>query len=387
MRVAIFTDTFIPQVNGVARTIGRLASELKKREIPCLVFSPETGLAGEQGYNVHFSPGFLFPFYPETKIALPRYGEISARLDKFRPDVVHLVTEFSMGLCGLKLALSKRLPMVSSYHTNMPQYLSYYGFSFLSGAAWKYMRWFHNKCSVNYCPSTDTLALLEKNGLVNLDIWSRGVDTSLFNPSKRDPSFRVRMGAENKTVLLYVGRLAAEKDLDVLIKAYRNVSRHVSDVHLVITGDGPMDARLRRDFTENVTYTGYLGGEELAVAYASSDIFVFPSTTETFGNVIVEAMASGLPVVGAYSGGVKDNLIDNYNGLACRPRHVEDMAAAVIKLIENDRLRKTLSVQARQHTLKKSWDSVMQKLINGYFLASGEPAGITETPPNMVRVS
>lgn len=284
-----------------------------------------------------------------------------------------------MGLYGLKYALSKRLPIVSSYHTNMSQYLSYYGFSFLSAAIWQYMRWFHNKCLINYCPSADTLNLLKKNGIVNLDIWSRGVDTTLFSPSKRDPSFKARIGAENRTVLLYVGRLAAEKDLDVLMQAFRNVSRHTRDVHLVITGEGPMEARLRKEVTENVTYTGYLGGEKLAVVYASSDIFVFPSTTETFGNVIIEAMASGLPVVGAYSGGVKDNLIDNYNGLACRPRSVEDTAAAIKKLIDNDLLRKTLSVQARLHTQKKSWDSVMQKLISGYFLASGKPIVRPET--------
>jgi glycosyltransferase involved in cell wall biosynthesis len=375
MRVAIFTDTFLPQVNGVARTIGRLAWELKKRAIAYLVLAPESGPSGEHDHNVHLSPGLAFPFYPECKIAVPGYSDISARLDKFAPDVVHLVTEFSMGLYGLKYALSRGLPLVSSYHTNIPQYLSYYGFSFLSEAAWKYMRWFHNKCAINYCPSRDTMDLLVKNGILNLAIWDRGVDTSHFSPLKREQSFKSRLGAGSRTVLLYVGRLAAEKDLDVLMSAFRTVRLHNKDVHLVITGSGPLEASLRSEAAGDVTFTGYLEGEELAATYASSDIFLFPSTTETFGNVILEAMASGLPVVGAYSGGVKDNLIDHYNGLACRPRSAEDMAGAVHKLLADEPLRKSLSVQARLYALEKSWDGAMQKLINGYSSVLGKPAG------------
>lgn len=369
MRVAIFTDTFLPQVNGVARTIGRLAVELTKRNIDYLILAPETGLSGQE-YNVHFSPGLQFPFYPECRLAVPGLGDLSARLEEFSPDVVHLVTEFSMGLCGLKYAQSKGLPIVSSYHTNIPQYLSYYGFSFLSEAAWKYMRWFHNQCPVNFCPSEDSMKLLVKNGILNLDIWGRGVDTKLFNPARQDPAFKKHLGADGKTVLLYVGRLAAEKDLDILMSAFRQVNLSGRNAHLVITGSGPLEESLKHEANENITFTGYLSGEELAVAYASSDIFVFPSTTETFGNVVLEAMASGLPVVGAYSGGVRDNLIDNYNGLACRPRHAGDMANAIKKLIADTGLAKELSVQARRHALEKSWDSAMQKIIRGYLTAA-----------------
>jgi len=366
LKVAIFTDTFVPQVNGVARTMGRLAGALSERDISCLVLSPDTGFEDNRGYDLYFSQGFKFLVYPECKIALPNFSELCIRLDLFKPDVLHLATEFSMGLCGLKYASRARIPVVGSYHTNLPQYLSYYGFSFLSVWVWKYLCWFHNQCLKNYCPSKETLKLLSTKGVRNLDIWGRGVDTALFSPLKRKPSFKVQVGAEDKTVLLYVGRLAPEKDLDILINAFRILNKYHRGIHLVITGEGPLSASLKREAPPGVTFTGYLHGEELAEAYASSDIFVFPSTTETYGNVILEAMASGLPVVASYSGGVKENLINFYNGLACRPQSCTDMVMAATALIEHEYLRKNLAAQARAHALTMSWDSVINKLIDGY---------------------
>lgn len=367
MRVAIFTDTFIPQVNGVARTVGKLADTLAMRDITCMVLAPNTGLEEPPDYNLLFSPGFSLPIYQECKVALPNYPGICKQLEQFKPDIVHLVTEFSMGLCGLKYASSARIPIVSSYHTNIPQYLSYYKLSFLSPWAWKYMRWFHNQCLKNYCPSESTMKMLEQKGIKNLDIWGRGIDTGLFNPSKRDQHFKYKLGAENKTILLYVGRLAPEKDLDILMGAMSILNEHNHDIHLVITGDGPLASSLIREAPSNVTFTGFLHGEKLAQAYASSDIFVFPSTTETYGNVILEAMASGLPVVAACAGGVKENLINRYNGLACRPRNIRDMVTAVNLLKENRQLRKNLAAQARTYALKRPWDNVFNKIIDGYF--------------------
>jgi len=175
LKVAIFTDTFIPQVNGVARTIGRLADALTKQEIPCMVLAPDTGLAGDHGYPVYFAPGLDLPLYRECKIALPSYSEICNQLEFFKPDIVHLATEFSMGLIGLKYASSAGIPVVSSYTINFPQYLSYYKLGLFSTWAWKYLRWFHSQCHKNYCPSRSTLQLLEKKGIQNLAIWGRGI--------------------------------------------------------------------------------------------------------------------------------------------------------------------------------------------------------------------
>ncbi|MDF9408874.1 MAG: GDP-mannose-dependent alpha-mannosyltransferase [Pelotomaculum sp. PtaB.Bin013] len=367
MRVAIFTDTFIPQVNGVAGNTGRLADALTKREIPCMVLSPDTGYEGGQGYNVYFTRRFSFPAYPECKIALPNYLKMCRQLDLFKPDLIHLVTQFSIGLCGLRYACSTSIPVISSYHTNFPQYLSYYRLAFLTPWVWKYFRWFHNKCLKNYCPSETTMKLLKENGIRNLDLCGSGVDIALFNPNKRSPAFISKIGADNKTILLYVGRLAKEKDLDMLMEAVRVLNNSFQDICLVVTGDGPLTKTLKRNAPENVIFTGYLNGEELAEAYASSDIFVFPSTTETYGNVILEAMASGLPVVAPYSGGIQENLIDKYNGLTCRPRNYGDIVAAVTMLKENDQLREALGNQARTFALKKSWDKILGDLITDYF--------------------
>lgn len=369
MKVAIFTDTFIPQVNGVARTVGRLAEALAGRDMSCMVLSPDTGLQGEYPFEFNFSPGFDLPVYQECKVALPSYPSICKVMEQFKPDVIHLVTEFPMGLCGLKYASSYRIPAVGSYHTNFPEYLSYYKMAFLTNWVWKYMRWFHNQCLINYCPSQATLKLLEKKKIRNLDIWGRGIDTVLFNPQKRDFMYRDHVGAAGKTLLLYVGRIAPEKDLDILMESLRTLNAANREVHLVITGDGPQADVLKREAPPNVTFTGYLHGEDLAAVYASCDIFVFPSTTETYGNVVLEAMASGLPVVGAYSGGVKENLINRFNGLTCRPRNAGDMAAAVMELIENEGLRKSLASQARSYSLTKSWENVFNRLIEGYFQA------------------
>ena len=367
MRVAIFTDTFIPQVNGVARNTGMLAEALKARDIPCIVLSPDTGLKTGQGYELYFSHGFNFPFYPECKVVLPNYRDIRRKLDLFRPDLVHLATEFSMGLCGLKYASRAGIPAVGSYHTNLPQYLSYYGISFFSDLTWKYLRWFHSRCAINYCPSESTRRLLEDKGFRNLDIFGSGVDTDLFSPEKRREYLRIRAGCgKSDTVLLYVGRLAPEKDLDVLMEAYVVLRKRYRDIRLVITGDGPMTEKLMRDAPSGVFFTGYLHGEELAEVYATSDIFLFPSTTETYGNVIIEAMASGLPVVAPYSGGIRENLIHRHNGLACRPRSVSDMVEAVELLKEDTGLRKKLSEQARNHALTRTWNSVFDGIIGGY---------------------
>ena len=382
MRVAIFTDTFVPQVNGVARNVGMLAEALGARDIPCMVLSPDTGLKSGQGYDLYFSPGFNFPFYRDCKIALPDYLDMRRRLDRFKPDLVYLVTEFSMGLCGLRYAAKAGIPAVGFYHTNLPQYLSYYGLSFFSDWAWRYLRWFHNRCTINYCPSESTRILLEGKGIRNLRIWGSGVDTALFSPEKRKESLWTRADCgENETILLYVGRLAQEKDLDVLMEAYGALRKKYRDIRLVITGDGPMAAELKREAPPGVIFTGYLHGEELAAAYASGDIFVFPSTTETYGNVIIEAMASGLPVVAPNSGGIMENLVHRHNGLACRPRSVSDMVDAVTLLKEDTGLRLALSEQARRHALTRSWDSVFDRLIEGYYgFVSGNARSMRDEP-------
>lgn len=366
MKVAIFTDTFQPQVNGVARTVGRITSFLESRKLPCLVFAPD-GACDHQNHQEHVYtfPSFDLPFYPECKIALPNTAQMKEVLSAFQPDIIHVVTEFSLGFCGLKYARDHGIPVVASYTTNFPQYLNYYKAGFLEKWAWQYLRWFHNQCQLTYCPSPAIKSMLAKKGFFNLDTWGRGIDTELFSPVKRRDALR-KLAPGKKLYFLYVGRLALEKDLDVLLKAWKIVEATMPEAQLIITGNGPIMEELKQTAGPEVIFTGYLHGEELAIVYASSDAFVFPSTTETFGNVVLEAMASGLPVIAPASGGVKNLLMDGNNGIACRPRNYLDMASAIIKIGQNDQLRKELGNQALRYAREQKWDGVLHPLMESY---------------------
>lgn len=365
MRLAIFTDTYLPQVNGVARTVARITSYLGKQNVPCLVFSPDCGPLPQGSENLHNFPALNLPFYPECKIALPNYPKIRKILDEFKPDLFHLYTEFSMGLCGLKYASEQNLPAVASYTTNFSSYMNYYKLGFLENTTWRYLRWFHNQCRLNYCPSQTVKDELEKEGFRNTAIWGRGIDAELFSPDKKSDVLK-RIAPGKSIFFLYVGRLAPEKDLDVLFDAWQIVSRGLPEAQLVITGDGPIADELKRKYGDGVIFTGYRHGEDLAAVYASGDVFVFPSTTETFGNVVLEAMAAGLPVVGAAAGGVKNLLVDGDNGIACGPRNHHEMAGAMLSLAKNTELRAKMSCRARQFALKQTWDVILNNLLTSY---------------------
>ncbi|OGO80582.1 MAG: glycosyl transferase family 1, partial [Clostridiales bacterium GWC2_40_7] len=256
-----------------------------------------------------------FPLYPECRLSLPVYTGLCRYADCFRPDIVHLVTPLGIGLAGLKYARERGIPVVSSFHTNFDMYLKYYNLEYFHDSLWNYFKWFHRLSAINFCPSVDTLKTLESKGIENLKIWSRGIDTDRFNPICRDEILRQKLGAGERKIFLYVGRLAIEKDLDILMLSIDKINNiYPGKAQFVLTGDGPHAGSLKDAAPENVVFPGYLRGKELAAMYASCDAFVFPSSTETFGNVILEAMASGLPVITVDSGGVKDSMLHNYNG-------------------------------------------------------------------------
>lgn len=367
MKIAFFTDTFLPQINGVTKTLARLIDYLDEKGIEHLVLAPDHQEDDFFGYNVERFLSFKFFLYPECRLSIPNFFRINKKLRDFNPDLIHIVTEFNMGLTGLQYAKLNDIPVVSSYHTNFSTYLKYYNLEFLDNLSWNYMKWFHNQCETNFCPSHETKKMLEHKGIDNVEIWTRGIDCEQFSPDYRNADFRRVHSIDNKIVLLYVGRVSMEKDLDILLNSFCDISKKYKDnVALVITGEGPMLENFRNDCPGNVIFTGYKHGDELSEIYASSDIFVFPSTTETFGNVVLEAMASGLPVIGAASGGVKDNLINGYNGSSCEPRDTDAFTKATIKLIDNKLLRVAMGYNARQHALQKSWGKVFDKLISDY---------------------
>lgn len=379
MRIALFTETFAPQVNGVARTLKRLTDYLQRRGVEPLVFAPthaENGADSDWMRPVGSIPFFL---YPECRLAMPNIIAMRAELDRFKPDLIHLATPFNVGLCGLRYARKRGVTHVASYHTHFDRYLTYYHMSLAVPMYWKYIRWFHRTCSATFAPSMETIHTLREQHLSGMRLWSRGVDCQLFTPAKRDgDGVRRQYGIDAPILLLYVGRIAPEKDIDTLLAVMQSMAAGAmrSSVHWLVVGDGPMLPDLRAKAPANVTFTGYKSGDELARLYASADVFVSSSSTETFGNVVLEAMAAGVPVVGADAGGVRESVSDGATGLLCKPRDADAFESAIRRMAEHADVRAAFGAEARQAALGRSWNAVFDRLHADYIdIAAGKAAG------------
>ena len=369
MKVAIFSDTFLPQINGVTETLIKFMDYMDNHNIDYRIFAPYY----DKLSNVNDSDKIVrlrsvkCVFYPQCRISIPRYSSIALHLDEFKPDIIHAITSFGVGIQGFKYARDYGIPLVSSYETNIPQYLDYYHLRFLTNFSWDFYLWFHSKCDKNYCPSKATLEMLKEKGVENLDIWERGVDVDRFTPNSRDQEFRDSIGIGDKITFLYVGRVSPEKDLDVFVSVAERLNIKYKDkIHFIIVGDGPSLKDLKKKAPDNITFTGFLRGEKLYKAYSSSDVFLFTSPTETLGFVLLEAMSSGLPAVACNEGGIRDTLINGYNGISCNEKAEDEFYNACEKLITDDTLRITLAENARNYMLEKSWEKTFDRLISSY---------------------
>ena len=368
MRIAIFTDTLFPQVNGVSRTLDRQLKYLYEKGNRILIFAPRYKeiYRCDYGHVIGFRNVKVI-FYPECRLSLTQIRKIKRVLRGFKPDLLHIVTEFTIGAAGVTVGKELGIPMVSTFHTDYDKYMDYYKMKHLKPFAWAYLRKIHNNCRMTFCPSEETKNMLLAHKIKNVSVISNGVDVDSFNPEFRSDELRRKLGAENKLIVLYVGRVAQEKDIDVFLKAYEIVKAKYKDrVLFIVTGDGPHRNDLEAKSSPDILFTGYKKGNELYEMYASADIFAYPSTTETFGNVVVEAMAAGLPVVAARAGGVIDSVIDGYNGFLTAPKNEHDFAHGIIKLIEDNELRQKMSLNARNFSLSKAWDVILNDMLNQY---------------------
>ncbi|MEN1985561.1 MULTISPECIES: glycosyltransferase family 4 protein [Paenibacillus] len=367
MRLALFTDTYVPDTNGVAGTLHRLSKHLNRRNIEHLLFTPQSVIDGNHATAVHSVANIPFFLYPECRIALPSRTVIHRELQAFRPDLLHIATPFNMGLPGLKYALKHHLPHVISYHTHFDRYLEYYKLKSMIPLYWKYIQWFHRASDATLVPSQETFEELRQQGIQRLKLWSRGVDCELYTPDKRTPSIRQRYNISAPLILLYVGRIAPEKDIDTLAYAIQHLPEQMqSRVHWVIVGDGPQLPKLRQGAPSNVTFTGYLHGEALATMYASADLFVFPSPTETFGNVVLEAMASGLPAMVANAGGVKNLVTQHRNGILFEPGDGQALVREISYWGANEEALRSMGLEGRRLAEQRSWEQIFDKLIEDY---------------------
>lgn len=363
MRVALISETFLPDINGVTTTLCRLLEHLQVEGHETLLFAPQGAPNTYAGAEIVPLSGMPFPLYPEVKLTPPQFG-LTAHLRRFRPDLIHLVNPVILGAVVPYVARSLGLPLIASYHTDFEAYSKHYGLGFLKDLATYYLRWIHNHCRMTLCPSTATLRKLRLNGFRRLKVWGRGVDTQRFHPHHRSAVWRESVGVQpDETMLIYVGRLAREKRVDLLVDAIRDLA----GVRLVLVGDGPARGELQQRMRGlPVNFVGYLKGQDLATAYASADIFVFPSDTETFGQVVQEAMASGLPVVGARSGGTLDLIREGVNGQLFEPHVASDLRAQLRRLVANADARIAMGSAGRLVAENRSWPSVMRELMGHY---------------------
>lgn len=261
-------------------------------------------------------------------------SNVREELQLFQPDIIHVATPFNMGLCGLHYAKKLNIPVVGSYHTNFDKYLAYYDMQFLSRVLWKYMHWFHRPLKKIFVPSTDTKEQLQKRGFTNLSIWSRGVDISTYHSNYNEQRVRDAYQIKEKYILLYVGRISPEKDVNLLPDINKKLlQKGIDNVHWLIVGDGPLKDEMEQTASTNMTFAGYITGEDLAEIYAAANLFVFPSATETFGNVVLESMACGTPVIGVNAGGVRTIIKDGVTGILCEEKDNDAFTEAIVRML------------------------------------------------------
>jgi glycosyltransferase involved in cell wall biosynthesis len=289
-----------------------------------------------------------FPPYPAIRLSLPRFGAVARFLDAFGPDVVHAATEGPIGLTGRRYAVQRGVPLVTSFHTNFPQYARHYGAGVLVPLVWRWLRWFHHPAQLTQTPGEAVCAELARRGIGRPAVWGRGVDASQFHPARRDTELRRWLtGGADTPVVLHVGRLAAEKNLDVLADAWAAAKDRLGRrATFVLAGEGPEKGRLLARLPW-VRHLGFLDREHLANLYASADVCVLPSHTETCGLVALEAMASGLAVVAADAGGFRESIVDGRDGLLVPPHDATGFAAAILALVADPRRRDDLGRHAR----------------------------------------
>jgi glycosyltransferase involved in cell wall biosynthesis len=361
-KVAIFTETFVPKVDGIVTRLKYTVDFLVRSGDQVLVFAPDGGISEYCGAKVFGVSGFPLPLYPELKLALPRPA-IGTALEQFCPDIVHVVNPAVLGLAGLFYAKAMKLPLLASYHTHLPEYLKHYGLGFLEGTAWELIKTAHNNADLNLCTSNAMVAELRSHGVEKVELWQKGVDTERFNPRFANSAMRSLLTEGNPTanLLLYVGRLSAEKEIQQILPVLQSMPQ----ARLALVGDGPYRQELEKIFAGTNTYfAGYLQGDQLAAAFASSDAFVFPSRTETLGLVLLEAMAAGCPVVAARSGGIPDIVTDGVNGILFEPDRADGLVNATHALFNRplDSIRQT----ARKEAENWGWAAATAQLQSYY---------------------
>jgi glycosyltransferase involved in cell wall biosynthesis len=379
LRIAYVTETYPPEINGVANTVQRAVRWLRERGHALQLVRPRQAIdaasparppcEGGAGHEL-LTSGMPIPMYPELRLGLARPAALVHAWRHARPDLVHIATEGPLGWAALRAARRLGVPASSDFRTNFHLYSAHYGFGLVQPVALAYLRWFHNSTRLTTVPTRALRATLEGAGFRNLAVVGRGVDTRQFSPAWRSESLRRSWGAgHNEPVALYVGRLAPEKNVALVLRAWDAMRARVANARLVLVGDGPQRARLAAARPDAV-FTGWQRGEDLARCYASADVFLFPSMTETFGNVVVEALASGLAVVAYAHGAAGEHLREGASGLLAGLGAEDAFVAQAVRAVSDPVLRARVREGACSTAQSLGWDTILEGLERAFIRAA-----------------
>ena len=369
MKIAFFTETFLPKVDGIVTRLTKTIEFLTNNGDEVIVFCPEGCPDSYKGATIVGVAAMPLPLYPELKLGLPGPA-VSDKLEEFKPDLVHVVNPAVLGLGGIWLAKTNNIPLIASYHTHLPKYLEHYGMGMLEPLLWELLKAAHNQALLNLCTSTAMVNELEDKGIQRTALWQRGVDTENFRPELRSEKMREKLFGKYQntdSLLIYVGRLSAEKQIERI----KPVLDNIPGACLALVGDGPYRGQLEKIFENTKTnFIGYLSGEELASAYASGDIFLFPSSTETLGLVLLEAMAAGCPVIGANKGGIPDIINNGINGCLYNPDEKDNGERSLIeatkKILADKNKKEAMRKEARKEAEQWDWNQATLQLQKYY---------------------
>lgn len=363
MRIAIVTETFAPATDGIVTRLTNFVLRFKELGHEVIVISPNLGIDNYKGIPVYGLDGITVPLYGSRPWGLPS-TQVRTILEDFQPDIVHAVNPFSLGTSGVHYANKLDIPLMGSYHTHMPNYLDHYNLQIFKPLLWEHIRLWHNKCDFNITVSESLMDELNAQNVTTQDVLPRGIDLDNRHPDYFDQDLHDQLTGQDpsKKLLFYIGRLAAEKDIDHL----RVIFDHRDDITLAIVGDGPDRDRLEEVFAGTDThFLGFKHGEELSRAFATGDAFIFPSTSETFGLVISESMASGVPVFAAKSEPTCEQISHKETGIIYEAGNGASLMAALENL-DNSLLMQKIALKARSEALNYTWDNATHKMLDFY---------------------
>jgi glycosyltransferase involved in cell wall biosynthesis len=393
--IALVTETYPPEVNGVALTLARLVAGLRQRGHRVRLIRPrqrgEEMPVRKQDLIEHLVPGLPIPGYPGLRFGLPCRRELHRIWSRNPPDIVHVATEGPLGSAAVAAARSLGLPISSGFHTNFQAYSRYYGFGWLRGLVARHLRRFHNRTDLTLAPTHSLARTLVDDGYRNVAVLARGVDRETFHPDRRCLAMRQAWGADDDApVVAYVGRLAAEKNILLAVEAFQALAARHPNARMLFVGDGPLLHRLARRYPRYI-FAGMRLGEDLAAHYASADIFLFPSLTETFGNVVPEALASGLAVLAFDCAAAADLIEDGHNGRLVPPGDTRAFVAAAVDLADRPEQLRDLRRNAAASIAQLDWQCIHDGFagqlmsVTTTWRMSNDPVDRPDDPGNRIR--